>query len=102
MADYELPEHSGHVVDPQWVPVCTDCGQPVSLETIYGDEVWVHVTPAPKRAKCTFEWRCQDCTDCGTGDTMADVQAKALVHYEAMRAFTHRVQVCGWNGWHRP
>jgi hypothetical protein len=58
--------------------------------------------PTPTRARCTFEWRCQDCTDCGTGENMADVQAKALVHHEAMRAFTHRVQVCGWNGWTRP
>jgi hypothetical protein len=96
-----------HEIVPQWLPVCEECGCPVSQEA---DELWRHVgacphdgeVPVPKRARCTFEWRCQDCTDCGTGDTMADVQVKALVHYETMRAFTHRVQVCGWNGWHRP
>jgi hypothetical protein len=53
----------------------------------------------PTRARCKFEWRCQDCPAEGEGKLANDVRTAALEHWNAC---AHRVQMADWNGWHRP
>ena len=55
-------ENDAHEVDPQWVPVCSVCWEPVHQND---DETWVHTMTADPHARCPADPHDRPCTGGG-------------------------------------